>query len=116
MTAGTLPARRVRRAPPLPNSVRVSADSRTSDTAILLERSLVCSATSFQHGASDAGTRVDDRHRVDHGSARAVPRRATASLYRSAGGAAYAGHLRLPAVSESISRGMPHTWCSSDTH
>src|SRR3954454_23200975 len=39
MTAGTLPARRVRRAPPLPNSVRFSADSRTSDTAVLLERS-----------------------------------------------------------------------------
>src|SRR3954447_15245175 len=41
MTAGILPARRVRRAPPLPNSVRGSADRPTSDTA---ELSHGCSA------------------------------------------------------------------------
>src|ERR1700733_12474205 len=35
MTAGILPARRGRRAPPLPNSVRDSAFRRTSDTAEL---------------------------------------------------------------------------------
>src|SRR3954451_24830614 len=69
MTAGTLPARRVRRAPPLPNSVRVSADSRTSDTAMLLEKfSYFGLGLGVQRSASDAGTRVDDRHRVDHGS------------------------------------------------
>src|SRR5215475_6952960 len=37
-TAGTLPARRVRRAPPLPNSVRGSALIRTSDTVTHLSR------------------------------------------------------------------------------
>src|SRR5262245_55238020 len=35
-TAGTSPARRVRRAPPLPNSVRGSALIFTSDTGLLL--------------------------------------------------------------------------------
>src|SRR5215468_1186163 len=42
MTAGILPARRVRRAPPLPNSVRGSADRRTSDTVMLLTTQGLC--------------------------------------------------------------------------
>src|SRR4051812_41279259 len=52
MTAGILPARRVRRAPPLPNSVRVSALRRTSDTAELLETHRYGGS----RGASDAVT------------------------------------------------------------
>src|SRR3954468_3492525 len=50
MTAGILPDRRVRRAPPLPNSVRTSAVKRISDTVALLLHS------STDGAASDIGT------------------------------------------------------------
>src|SRR6476620_7184888 len=63
MTAGTRPARRVRRAPPLPNSVRGSALILTSDTIhLLLNGSL--------SGRANEGARGnhDPEHRVDHGA------------------------------------------------
>ena len=67
-TAGILPARRVRRAAPLPNSVRVSASIRSSATVVLLVVSL------------DAGATTDrrDRPRRSRQAARPTrPRRRT---------------------------------------
>ena len=60
-TAGTLWARRIRRAAPLPNSVRNSAVSFTSGTNELLELPGLCMWLQAQRGA----TRSDDL--VDHG-------------------------------------------------
>src|SRR3954470_19108503 len=62
-TAGTRPARRVRRALPLPNSVRVSASRRKSAT-------VMCSSTggSGPRPAHERGTPRGQTH-VDHGEA-----------------------------------------------
>src|SRR5664279_6569285 len=61
MTAGMRPARRVRRAAPLPNSVRVDADRRTSDTVVAPYRRMRANASShlrYRRQAHRAPTRV----------------------------------------------------------
>src|SRR5689334_6043420 len=67
-TAGTFPARRVRRAPPLPNSVRSSALIFTSDTGKTPETrsSGGCGASAVPGGGGALGTGPE--HRVDHGA------------------------------------------------
>ena len=68
-TAGTLLSRRMRRAAPLPNSVRDSAVIRTSDTAgVLLVTTNRCGGQGC--GARAGVLHVPD-HRVDHGGRRA---------------------------------------------
>jgi len=69
-TAGTFLSRRMRRAAPLPNSVRGSADKRTSDTMLdsyVVRRLAAVSVLSRRH--AEAGTQMGhvDR-RVDNGT------------------------------------------------
>src|SRR6478609_3387433 len=73
-TAGILPARRVRRAPPLPNSVRISASKRTSDTADSSKAAIdeLLIDCGDQTGAVDViapahDTEAANTHRADHG-------------------------------------------------
>ena len=79
MTAGILPARRVRRAPPLPNSVRVSATRRTSDTAALLHSLTLLGV----RGASDAGRAptIGTASMTDARPCKRIPRRGNPSPY-----------------------------------
>src|SRR3954462_6502688 len=75
-TAGTKPARRVRRAPPLPNSVRGSALIFTSDTGKLLKLFDRAASKSAGVGGAVGDSAVpgeealgtSPEHRVDHGA------------------------------------------------
>src|SRR5690349_9082337 len=98
MTAGILPARRVRRAPPLPKSVRVSAARRTSATSELLSCGLNdCARTRRSNAVVPAVLpRGRDRrhsaiqHRVDNEAHQLAGSLAEATLpsYKPIGGAA----------------------------
>src|SRR5215213_1485470 len=67
-TAGTRPARRVRRAPPLPNSVRGSALIFTSDTGILLNLFFVGLREVVGGAGREGALGTGPEHRVDHGA------------------------------------------------
>src|SRR6187399_155047 len=73
-TAGTRPARRVRRAPPLPNSVRGSALIFTSDTGKLLkllDRLRLRQRAGCGHRrcrAKEGALGTSPEHRVDNGA------------------------------------------------
>src|ERR1700712_2855446 len=74
-TAGTRPARRVRRAPPLPNSVRGSALIFTSDTGKLLNMWVGLREVGGLQGVGGGAGRggalgTGPEHRVDHGASK----------------------------------------------
>src|SRR4051794_34539434 len=71
MTAGTLSARRMRRAAPLPNSLRASALIRSSDIALVAPRTC---CTDFQVGwLPGCGTgRRHDMHRTPTGAVHGI--------------------------------------------
>src|SRR5882757_735978 len=73
MTAGILPARRVRRAPPLPNSVRGSAGRRTSDTVVLLYSLIWTVAVSLRRGTWPRRQRTNTASITDTACSAGVP-------------------------------------------
>src|SRR5882757_11189417 len=104
MTAGILPARRVRRAPPLPNSVRGSAGRRTSDTVVLLYSLIWTVAVSLRRGTWPRRQRTNTASITDTAcscrrSLAGQPRQSTGvtSLRRNRLHRAPRGHLDLDA-------------------
>src|SRR3954447_14484453 len=104
-TAGTNPARRVRRAPPLPNSVRGSALIFTSDTGKLLkllDRAQSRRAAGVGGAGRGGALGTGPEHRVDHGASKP-----TANFSRPRGTLAVATVPAYPIDGLALLGGLP---------